>query len=84
MTSRNDNGAVAAIAAVAALAAASFISNRRGQKNEVSQPESLSVQARGPERALSSAGDESMPVKKWREHMASRGGIRPADADPEL
>lgn len=72
MTSRNDNGAVAAIAAVAALAAASFI-KRRGQKNEISQPESLSVQARGPERALSSAGDESMPVKKWRELMASRG-----------
>jgi hypothetical protein len=71
MTSRNDNGAVAAIAAVAALAAASFI-KRRGQKNEIGQPD-LSVQARGPERALSSAGNESMPVKKWRELMSARG-----------
>jgi hypothetical protein len=73
MTSRNDNGAVAAIAAVAALAAASFISKRRGQKNEVSQPESLGVQARGPERALSDARDKSMPAAWWRDYMASKG-----------
>jgi hypothetical protein len=72
MTNRNDNGAVAAIAAVAALAAASFI-KKRGQKNEISQPESLSVQARGPERALSDARDKSMPAAWWRDYMASKG-----------